>query len=124
MHVEALPHPSTEAPPAFVRLIAHPIRWRLLRELVVSDRAVWELAQLVDEPQNLVSYHLRLLREEGLVFARRSAADRRDTFYAIDLVSCAEWLQTSAAAPRDHWQEPCETRGAAPPPMSGATPRS
>jgi len=54
---------------------------RLLRELVASDRAVWELTQLVDEPQNLVSYHLRQLREGGLVSARRSSADRRDTYY-------------------------------------------
>jgi hypothetical protein len=30
-------------PPTFLRLVAHPVRWRLLRELVYSDRAVWEL---------------------------------------------------------------------------------
>jgi protein-tyrosine-phosphatase/DNA-binding transcriptional ArsR family regulator len=59
-----------------------------MRELVSSDRAVRELTGLVDEPQNLVSYHLRLLREGGLVSARRSAADGRDTYYAIDLAAC------------------------------------
>ena len=79
-------------PPAFVRLAAHPIRWRLLRELVRSDRAVSELTDLVGEPQNLVSYHLRLLREGGLVYGRHSAADRRDTYYAIDLPACRREL--------------------------------
>ncbi len=77
-----------DALPVFVRLASHPVRWRLLRELVQSDRAVKELTVLVGEPQNLVSYHLRLLREGGLVRARRSAADRRDSYYAIDLDAC------------------------------------
>jgi protein-tyrosine-phosphatase/DNA-binding transcriptional ArsR family regulator len=85
-------------PPAFVRLGSHVLRWRLLRELVRSDRAVWELMMLVDEPQSLVSYHLRQLREGGLVSARRSSADRRDSYYAIDLTACQEALQTAGGA--------------------------
>jgi protein-tyrosine-phosphatase/DNA-binding transcriptional ArsR family regulator len=84
-----------DAPPSFVRLAAHPIRWRLLRELVRSDRAVWELTELVDEPQSLVSYHLRQLRDGGLVFARRSSADGRDSYYSVDLGSCRRELQAA-----------------------------
>jgi protein-tyrosine-phosphatase/DNA-binding transcriptional ArsR family regulator len=84
-----------DAPPAFVRLAAHPLRWRLLRELVRSDRAVWELTELIDEPQNLVSYHLRQLRDGGLVSARRSSADGRDSYYAIDLTSCQRELRAT-----------------------------
>jgi ArsR family transcriptional regulator, arsenate/arsenite/antimonite-responsive transcriptional repressor / arsenate reductase (thioredoxin) len=85
-------------PPRFVRLVAHPLRWQLLRELVQSDRAVRELTQLIDEPQNLVSYHLRQLRDGGLVFARRSSADRRDSYYAIDLSACQEALQAAGGS--------------------------
>jgi protein-tyrosine-phosphatase len=107
--VESALGTGTAAPPTFVRLAAHPLRWRLLRELVRSDRAVWELTDLVEEPQNLVSYHLRQLRDGGLVYARRSAADGRDTYYAVDLASCQRELQTAGAglhpglglAPRD-----------------------
>src|SRR4051812_9009911 len=84
-----------DVPPAFVRLTAHPLRWRLLRELVQSDRAVRELTALIDEPQSLVSYHLRQLPEGGLVSARRSAADGRDTYYAIDLAACQRELQAA-----------------------------
>ena len=87
-----------DAPPAFVRLTAHPVRWRLLRELVRSDRAVSELTELVDESQSLVSYHLRQLRDGGLVFARRSAADGRDTYYAVDLGACQRELRTAGSA--------------------------
>jgi len=85
-------------PPPFVRLAAHPVRWRLLQELVRSDRAVLELTALVDEPQSLVSYHLRLLRDGGLVSARRSSADRRDSYYTIDLGACREGLDTTSGA--------------------------
>jgi protein-tyrosine-phosphatase len=53
---------------------------------------------MVDEPQSLVSYHLRLLREGGLVNARRSSADRRDSYYSIDLTACHDGLQRAAGA--------------------------
>jgi protein-tyrosine-phosphatase len=66
--------------------------------LVRSDRAVSELTELVDESQSLVSYHLRLLREGGLVFTRRSAADGRDTYYAVDLSACQRELHAAGSA--------------------------
>ena len=85
-------------PPGFVRLVAHPVRWRLLQDLVESDRAVRELTRLAAEPQNLVSYHLRRLREGGLVSARRSSADGRDRYYAIDLLRCRDQLHAAGGA--------------------------
>ena len=84
--------------PEFVRLVAHPVRWRLVQALAESDRAVWELTQLVDEPQSLVSYHLRRLRDGGLVLARRSSADGRDSYHALDLVRCQHELLAAGAA--------------------------
>jgi ArsR family transcriptional regulator, arsenate/arsenite/antimonite-responsive transcriptional repressor / arsenate reductase (thioredoxin) len=92
---------SRDAPdelPGFVRLVAHPVRWRLLQELAESDRAVWELTRLIDEPQSLVSYHLRQLRDGELVFARRSSADGRDSYHTLDLARCEEQLQAAGAA--------------------------
>ena len=44
-----------------------------------------ELAALVNRPMNLVSYHLRLLREAGLVAEHRSSADGRDVYCSLDL---------------------------------------
>jgi ArsR family transcriptional regulator, arsenate/arsenite/antimonite-responsive transcriptional repressor / arsenate reductase (thioredoxin) len=85
-------------PPRFLRLVAHPVRWRLLRELVHNDRAVRELMELLDEPQSLVSYHLRQLRAGELVSRRRSSADRRDSYYSVDLTRCAELLQGAGGA--------------------------
>ena len=47
---------------------------------------------MVGEPQNLVSYHLRELRQAGLVMSRRSSFDGRDVYYRADLDRCAELL--------------------------------
>src|SRR5262249_7145024 len=93
-----LPAEKIAEPPEFLELVAHPLRWRLLSELTHSDRAVRELTELVAEPQNLVSYHLRRLRDGGLVSARRSAADKRDSYYAIDFEQCERQLQTAGGA--------------------------
>jgi protein-tyrosine-phosphatase len=83
---------ATNTPPAFLRLAGHPLRWRLLSELARGDRQVHELCQLVGQPQNLVSYHLGRLRAACLVSARRSSADRRDTYYRAELARCSELL--------------------------------
>ncbi len=72
-------------PPSFLKLLAHELRWRLVEALARSDRRVQELVALVGEPHNLVSYHLRRLRDQALVSERRSAADGRDVYYSLDL---------------------------------------
>lgn len=86
------------APPAFMRLAGHPLRWQLLRELGRSDRMVHELTDLVGQPQNLVSYHLGKLRDARLVSARRSSADGRDTYYSVDLTRIGGLLTDTGAA--------------------------
>ncbi len=86
------------APPGFLALAGHPVRWRLLGELARSDRQVRELTVLAGEPQNLVSYHLGRLRSGGLVTTRRSSADGRDAYYSIDLARCGELLTAAGAA--------------------------
>ncbi|GIJ76369.1 Protein-tyrosine-phosphatase [Micromonospora phaseoli] len=89
--------PSRTAP-AFLRLAGHPLRWQLLAALAQSDLRVRELVALVGQPQNLVSYHLRLLRDGGLVTATRSSFDGRDSYYHLDLDRCARALADSGAA--------------------------
>jgi protein-tyrosine-phosphatase len=90
--------PPDLAPPSFLQLAGHPLRWRLLGELALSDRIVQELTERVGEPQNLVSYHLGKLREGRLVAARRSSADRRDTYYGLDLPRIGALLSATGGA--------------------------
>lgn len=98
MRPTVVSHRAAGSPPGFVRLLAHPLRWLLLHELVRSDRAVRELTELLGERQSLVSYHLGQLRAGGLVRMRRSSADRRDSYYAVDLAGCREQLQAAGDA--------------------------
>src|SRR3954466_7212467 len=81
-----------DRPPRFLELAGHPLRWQLLSDLARSDRRVGELSELAGQRQNLVSYHLRKLRDGGLVSARRSAADGRHTYYVLHLARCGELL--------------------------------
>src|SRR5215218_10359552 len=85
-------------PPRFLRLAGHPVRWTLLSELGRSDLRVGELCSLADQRQSLVSYHLRQLRDSGLVTARRSLADGRDTYYVLELGRCDELLVSAGAS--------------------------
>ncbi len=98
MYTRAVVTPAIDrklAPTAFLQLAAHPLRWRLLGELARSDRTVRELTRLVDQPQNLVSYHLGKLRDGRLVAGRRSSADGRDAYYTVDLARVGEMLSAT-----------------------------
>lgn len=85
-------------PPRILKLLAHEVRWNLLLFLAHSDYTVQELVRLVGQPQNLVSYHLRQLRELAVVTERRSAADERSFYYSLDLDEL-HTLYFSAASP-------------------------
>ena len=83
---------EASGPPEILGLLSDPLRWQLVAELGRSDRRVGELVQLVEKPQNLVSYHLGELRRAGIVSARRSSADGRDVYYRADLLRCRDLL--------------------------------
>lgn len=69
---------------ALFKALADDTRLTLLRLLAHTDLTVAELQPAVGLPQNLVSYHLRLLREAGLLRAHRSSHDGRDVYYGLD----------------------------------------
>lgn len=81
----------------FLQLVADPQRWALLQELARSDLRVHELTERLDSPQNLVSYHLRALRDAGLVSSRRSSADGRDSYYRVDADRCVGLFSAAGA---------------------------
>lgn len=83
---------STTSAPQTVWLLGHDIRWRLAHALSHSDHRVGELVEAVGERQNLVSYHLGLLRRAGVVSERRSSRDSRDVYYSLNLGGLREGL--------------------------------
>jgi len=70
-----------------LKLLADDTRWQLIRALRHSDRQASELASICHLPNNLVSYHLGLLRQAGLVLMHRSDADARVLYYGLDLAA-------------------------------------
>jgi ArsR family transcriptional regulator, arsenate/arsenite/antimonite-responsive transcriptional repressor / arsenate reductase (thioredoxin) len=80
MHTE-----SQLTSPEFIKSLAHDIRWQLLKVLSHGDYRVHELVDHIDQPFNLVSYHLKKLLQSDVVRYRRSDADRRDLYYSLDL---------------------------------------
>jgi len=73
--------------PAFLKLLADDTRWRLIDALRHGDWQAGELVALLRLPQNLVSYHLGLLRAAGIAQVRRSDADARAVYYALDIAA-------------------------------------
>jgi ArsR family transcriptional regulator, arsenate/arsenite/antimonite-responsive transcriptional repressor / arsenate reductase (thioredoxin) len=71
--------------PALLRVLAHDLRWAIVRLLAGGDLRVREVVAATGEAPNLITYHLAQLRAAGLVWVRRSAADGRDSYYALDL---------------------------------------
>ena len=56
---------------ALLGVVADPVRWRLLAALAAAAHCVCELQPVGGVAPNLLSYHLRVLREAGLVTATR-----------------------------------------------------
>lgn len=50
---------------------AEPVRWAVLEELADATRCVCDIRERVPVPANLLSYHLKVLRDAGLVTASR-----------------------------------------------------
>jgi protein-tyrosine-phosphatase len=89
---------SLEQPPEFITLLASDVRWGLLKALSTSDQRVNELVAQVKQPMNLVSYHLKKMRDDALVRTRRSEADGRDVYYSLDLERLRQMYQEAGVA--------------------------
>jgi ArsR family transcriptional regulator, arsenate/arsenite/antimonite-responsive transcriptional repressor / arsenate reductase (thioredoxin) len=83
--------------PEFLKLLANDVRWQILGALAHSDLRVQELVAVATRPINLVSYHLKLLRNQDIVHERRSSADGRDVYYALDLARLEKLYGRSGA---------------------------
>lgn len=56
---------------ALLQAVADPVRWSLLQQLTRGQACVCQLQEHLPIPANLLSYHLKVLREAGLVVSSR-----------------------------------------------------
>lgn len=87
---------TTDADARLLAAAADPTRLAIVRQLAAAgETCVCNLAVAPDVPGNLLSYHLRILREVGLVSARR---DGRRVYYSV-ATSALEHLRSAIPAP-------------------------
>lgn len=89
---------SAPRAPALLRVLAHDLRWAIVRLLAQGDMRVREVVAATGEAPNLITYHLGQLRAAGLVSVRRSTADGRDSYYAVDLDAVGNGMWEVAGA--------------------------
>ncbi len=70
-----------------MKALSHEARLEILCSLIDREQSVGELEELLGLPQAQVSQHLRRLRAEGLVRARR---DGRHVMYRLDRAEIKE----------------------------------
>jgi DNA-binding transcriptional ArsR family regulator len=54
-----------------LRVLAEPVRWRIVELLAAEELCVCHLVEMLGASQSLVSHHLRVLRDAGLVETER-----------------------------------------------------
>jgi ArsR family transcriptional regulator len=59
--------------------------------LMQGDSCNCELNDRLGLPPNLLSHHLRVLRQVGLINSRRDAVDGRWIYYAVDKETVTRW---------------------------------
>ena len=65
---------SIELVSRLLRTLSDPNRLRIIRELTLDCQSVSEIVQATRMTQPLVSHHLRVMREHGLVRSERRGA--------------------------------------------------
>ena len=76
---------------AVLQALADPNRLRILDLLMQGDSCNCELNERLGLPPNLLSHHLRVLRQAGLVRCRRDAVDGRWIYYAVNKEAVIRW---------------------------------
>ena len=76
---------------AVLKALADPNRLQILDVLMQGDSCNCELNDRLGLPANLLSHHLRVLREVGLINSRRDVIDGRWIYYAVDRAAVTRW---------------------------------
>jgi ArsR family transcriptional regulator, arsenate/arsenite/antimonite-responsive transcriptional repressor len=84
--------PETAAEVAAVlKALSDPNRLRIFAELMNGDTCNGELVTQLELASNLLSHHLKVLSEAGLITARRDRVDGRWVYYSVDPATTAGW---------------------------------
>ena len=74
-----------------LKALADSNRLRILNVLMERDSCNCELNDMLGLKPNLLSHHLRVLRQAGLINSRKDAIDGRWIYYAVDKETITSW---------------------------------
>jgi len=74
-----------------LKALGEPNRLRIFAELMQGDSCNCELRDNLGLPPNLLSHHLKILNEAGLVTSRRDSIDGRWIYYSVDREAVRRW---------------------------------
>lgn len=77
-----------------LKVLAEPRRLRILHMLIEGVQCNCELGDALDMAPNLISHHLRVLREGGLVNVERDPNDARWVYYSLNREALDELNQS------------------------------
>ncbi|WP_297069967.1 helix-turn-helix transcriptional regulator [Thermococcus sp.] len=86
---EVNPNVSPEAI-AFLKAVSNPIRFRILKLLKGTWLCVCLISEILEKDQTLISHHLRVLKESGLLDERREGKMR---FYRANSEVIEKYLE-------------------------------
>lgn len=88
-----LPHSEKELDEiaSLLKALGEPNRLRIFSELMKGDTCNAELKEILGLAPNLLSHHLRVLSDTGLITSRRDRIDGRWIYYSVDREAAARW---------------------------------
>ena len=93
-----MPADIAPAGAALLKALADPTRRRVFLAVMAGEICNCELSEALDLPQNLVSHHVRKLREAGLVEEHRDPHDGRWAHIEVDTAGLgAAWKALEGA---------------------------
>lgn len=80
-----------------LKALGEPNRLRIFAELMKGDTCNAELNEALGLAPNLLSHHLRVLSDTGLITSRRDRIDGRWIYYSVDREAAARWQEWFSA---------------------------
>jgi len=69
---------------ALFKILSDPSRLKIFQLLISGDYCNCELSQITKLPYNLLSHHLRILHDAGLIKSERDSRDARWIHYSVN----------------------------------------
>lgn len=92
---------------SLLKLLGEPLRWEIVRRLAAEDLCTCHLVDELGAAQSLVSHHLRVLRDAGVVTTEPCGSF---TYYILDrdvFATLASTMAVLADVPREPGRRAC-----------------